>query len=356
MRRMTVKYMEMLKMQEEFITAKVTHGADRKKFIIFMIISIVLAVAIIGVSVFSAVINHGLRNEIELLQSELSAQNALSAEQQGLLNDNKAALEMSLADIAENKAEMEKYRKLISTLESANAEQKELIESLTTPLNGRDEKTPEPTEGKIAYLTFDDGPCEHTEEILKILTEKEAVATFFVKNNDKYMDKLTPILEQGSALAMHSLTHDYKKIYSSVDAYFEDLYAIEKIIYEKTGVKPKIMRMPGGSSNQISKQYSKGVVTKIAERLTAEGYIRFDWNVDSRDASNDKDRSAAALLNNIKKTVKDQRVINILMHDTNDKKTTVEALPQIIDYLREQGYSFMTLNMTSTPIQHAIAN
>lgn len=343
-------------MQEVTITTSKKSKKDFKKFIVFMVISIVLAIAVVGVSVFSVLNNNRLNNKIDTLIAENSAQNALIAEQQGIISDNQTAIDKALAEISSNKAEMEKYRKLISTLESANAEQQELINSLTAPLNGRDEKTPEPTDTKIAYLTFDDGPCEHTEEILKILTEKEAVATFFVKNNDKYIDKLSSILDQGSALAMHTYTHDYKKIYSSVDAYFEDLYAIEKVIFEKTGVSPKIMRLPGGSSNSISKQYAKGVVTQIVARLKAEGYTYFDWNVDSRDASSDKDKSAAALLNNVKKQCKNNQIINVLMHDTNDKKTTVEALPQIIDYLKSEGYIFMTLSPTSTLIQHTVNN
>ncbi len=327
-----------------------------KNYRVMMILCIILAVLVAAVSVTAVFQYTSFTSKLNLMQTELTAQNALIVEQQGTIDKNQAQLESALAEISSNKAEIEKYRKLISTLESTNAEQQELINSLTTPLNGRDEKTPEPTEEKIAYLTFDDGPSEHTEEILRILTEKEAVATFFVKNNGNYMDKLEPIIKQGSALAMHTYSHDYKQIYSSVDAYFEDLYEIEKVIFEKTGVSPKIMRLPGGSSNEISKKYCKGVVTDIVARLNDEGYIYFDWNVDSRDASSDKDKSAAALINNIKNATRDNRVINVLMHDTNDKKTTVEALPEIIDYLRAEGYSFMTLSPTSTLIQHSVNN
>ncbi len=343
-------------MQEQITTPNSKKSRFRKNYTILMIISIVLCIAVIGVSIAAVVQNNRLSSEIALLRTELSAQNALIVEQRDTIDRNKSSLDSALVEISDNKSEIEKYRKLIKTLETTNAEQEELISSLTTPLNGRDEKTPEPTEEKVAYLTFDDGPSEHTEEILNILTEKDAVATFFVKHNGKYIDKLEPILKQGSALAMHTYSHDYKQIYSSVDAYFADLKQIQDVIFEKTGVTPTIMRLPGGSSNQISKQYCKGVVTQIVERLNAEGYIYFDWNVDSRDASTDKDKSAEALLNNIKNSCKDKRVINILMHDTNDKKSTVEALPQIIDYLREEGYIFMTLSPNSTLIQHTVAN
>lgn len=335
-------------------------GTKKSRFIrnyrILLATSAVLCTALVGVSVFAAVKTSGLSREIDELRTGIAEQSAQISEQTDIISDYQSQLDSALDEISANKAEMQKYRKLVKSLETTNAEQEELINSLTRPLNGRDEKTPEPTEEKVAYLTFDDGPSEHTEEILKILTEKEAVATFFVKYNGKYIDKLTPIFEQGSAIAMHTYTHDYAEIYSSVDAYFADLKKIENVIFEKTGITSNILRLPGGSSNTISKKYSNGVVTHIVERLNNEGYTYFDWNVDSRDASNDKDRSAGALINNIKTSSKDKRVINILMHDTNEKKSTVEALPQIIDYLRAEGYIFMTLSENSTVIHQNINN
>ncbi len=334
-------------MKQKPTASKPKYNSDYRKFLLFMIISIILIIAVIALSVFSLLNSSRLSNELQSLRGELAQKNEAIV---GLQNV-KAQLDSALAEISANKAEMEKYRKLITSLETTNAEQQELINSLTTPLNGRDEKTVEPTDKKIAYLTFDDGPSEHTEEILKILTEKNAVGTFFVKSNKDYMDKLPLIIEQGSAVAMHTYTHDFKSVYASVDAYFADLKQIEKLIFEKTGISPKLVRMPGGSSSS----YAKSVVNDIIKRLGNEGYIYFDWNVDSRDASSDKDKSASKLISNVIDTVGDKRVVNILMHDTNDKKSTVEALPVIIDRLRADGYSFMTLNPTSTLTQHRTA-
>ena len=286
----------------------------------------------------------GLNKNIDRLTSQ-------SAKTQKDLN---AKLKDANATIKSNEAQLQEYRDLINKLKAENAEQATLIGELQTPLNGRDEKTAEPADTKIAYLTFDDGPSEHTEEILKILSERGAVGTFFVINN-KYLDKAAAIHKQGSALAMHSATHDYKTIYSSVDAYFADLYMIESRIYEVTGIKPKIMRLPGGSSNTVSKDYSKGVVTQITQRLNTEGYVYFDWNVDSTDASA-AFVPAQTLLEKVKSACAGKQVINVLMHDTDQKKTTVEALPLIIDYLRSEGYQFMTLSPNSTLIQHTVNN
>ncbi|MBQ2704752.1 MAG: polysaccharide deacetylase family protein [Clostridia bacterium] len=290
-------------------------------------------------------------NSLNALDKRIDKLTSQSAKTEKELN---AKLKEANATIKDNEAQLKEYRDLINRLKAENAEQAALIGELQTPLNGRDEKTAEPADTKIAYLTFDDGPSEHTEEILKILSERGAVGTFFVINN-KYLDKAAAIHKQGSALAMHSATHDYKTIYSSVDAYFADLYMIEARIYEVTGIKPKIMRLPGGSSNTVSKDYATGVVTQIVERLNAEGYIYFDWNVDSTDASA-ASVPALTLLEKVKSACVDKPVINVLMHDTDQKKTTVEALPLIIDYLRSEGYQFMTLSPTSTLIQHSVNN
>ncbi len=324
------------------------------KYKFTVIMSIVLCVVLVAVGGFSIYTINAQNGRIDRLSKKVvSLEKSLNSKEDSI-DKLKGELSEAETEIAEYEEELKKYRKLVATLQTLNQEQESLINELKTPLNGRDEKTLEPADTKIAYLTFDDGPSEHTEEILKILTEKDAVATFFVIGN-KHIGKTDAIIKQGSAVAMHSLTHTYSKIYSSADAYFEDLYAIEAKIYENCGVKPKIMRLPGGASNTISKQYSKGVVTQITQRLKDEGYVYFDWNVDSTDASKNG-VPVDTLLQKIKDGSKNKPVINILMHDTDAKKTTVEALPAMIDYLRSEGYQFMTLSPTSTVIQHAVNN
>ena len=325
-----------------------TNTVEKNKLALpFKILCVVLAVAVI----FGGWFAYSTTEKINSLSNQITKSSAKADKTE---KDLKAQLKEANSTISDYEKELQEYRRLIYNLQAANAEQEALIKDLSTPLNGRDDKTPEPADTKIAYLTFDDGPSEHTEEILKILSERGAVGTFFVINN-AYLDKARDILKQGSALAMHSATHDYATIYSSVDAYFADLYLIESRIFEITGVKPTIMRLPGGGSNTISKQYATGIVTQIVERLNAEGYVRFDWNVDSTDASA-ASVPAHTLLQKIQAACAGKQVVNILMHDTNQKKTTVEALPAIIDWLRAEGYQFMTLSPTSTLIQHEVNN
>ena len=103
---------------------------------------------------------------------------------------------------------------------------------------------------KTIYLTFDDGPGEYTQQLLDTLAKYNVKATFFVTDgNSDYRYLLAKEAAAGHTVAIHSETHDYKYIYSSCDAYFEDLNRMSDIITEQTGKRPKLLRFPGGSSN-----------------------------------------------------------------------------------------------------------
>ena len=84
---------------------------------------------------------------------------------------------------------------------------------------------------KVVYMTFDDGPSENTDKILKILKKYDAKATFFVTgNNQKYNSSIKKAYKQGNTIALHTYTHDYATVYSSTDAYFEDLQKISDMV------------------------------------------------------------------------------------------------------------------------------
>ncbi|MBQ4155569.1 MAG: polysaccharide deacetylase family protein, partial [Clostridia bacterium] len=108
---------------------------------------------------------------------------------------------------------------------------------------------------KVVYLTFDDGPSENALKILKILKKYNVKATFFVTNLDepKYMKN---IVDEGHQIALHTYSHNYKKLYSSEKNYFEDLEKIGDLVKEQTGIIAKVIRFPGGSSNTVSAEYS----------------------------------------------------------------------------------------------------
>ncbi len=209
-----------------------------------------------------------------------------------------------------------------------------------------------PSDGKFAYLTFDDGPSKNTEKILDILDRYNVKATFFVISKKNMNSKYKEIVERGHTIALHAYTHTYSKIYKSEEAYFSDLKKISDKVYDITGVRSKIIRFPGGSSNTVHRKYCKGLMKKIKVSVKEKGYIYHDWNVDSGDASANN-VEPERLLNNIKKHSKDERIIDILMHDTGDSKmTTVEALPGIIEFLMEDGYTILPITERTPPIQH----
>ena len=208
---------------------------------------------------------------------------------------------------------------------------------------------------KICYLTFDDGPSERTLEILKILKEYEVKATFFVIASKKN-EYLKQIANEGHAIGLHSYLHDYKKIYKSEKAFFDDLDKISDVVKKETGLNSKVIRFPGGTSNQKA---PKGMMKKIAKSATDKGYVYFDWNCDTKDSwgNNVKKKD---IIKSLKETYKnpylkqDGRVC-VLMHDSLYKKTTVKALPDIIKFFKKEGYTFEILTEETTPIQHSPA-
>ena len=203
--------------------------------------------------------------------------------------------------------------------------------------------------GKTVYLTFDDGPSPRTPEILKILDQYGVKATFFVINGGKYNQYMKDIVNGGHSIALHSYSHNYSNIYASEENYFADLQKISDVVYEQTGVRSNLIRFPGGSSNTVSRKYSKGIMTRLTKEVAARGYVYFDWNVESGDAAGNR-VSAQTIINNCRKVPRNNAVI-VLMHDASPKKSTVEALPAVIEYYKKAGCKFAALT-TSSPVVH----
>lgn len=203
--------------------------------------------------------------------------------------------------------------------------------------------------GPKAYLTIDDGPDRYTARILEILAEYSVPATFFVMggNNSGDENMYNRILEQGHTLGNHTMTHRLKTIYLSKEAFMEDLLRLENLLYEKTGVRPDIIRFPGGSSNTVA---APGVMQEIIAEVTARGYDYFDWNISTGDCN--ASLSAAQLAANVAGQAdrRPGRDLVVLMHDFNH--ATAEALPQIIEELRGRGYSFAALKKGAVNVKH----
>ena len=223
------------------------------------------------------------------------------------------------------------------------AEVKETVEQTSN------EAPDEGTEGihKI-YLTFDDGPSENTAQILDILKEYDIKATFFVvgKEGEEYEQLYKRIVDEGHTLGMHSYSHQYSSVYNSLDTFKEDFHKIQDLLYNVTGYKPMIYRFPGGSNNKVSNTDVK----ELIEFLKSEGVEYYDWNASNGDAAS-KEYTVQELINNVVTSISDDKNQSIvLMHDTNTKGKTVEALGPVIDKLKEMGLSILPIGSDTEPI------
>lgn len=211
------------------------------------------------------------------------------------------------------------------------------------------EETVDPGD-KVIYLTFDDGPGPYTMDLLDLLDSYDVQATFFVIDNG-YRYLLPEITRRGHSIGVHSMTHVYRQIYSSPEAYFDDLYGMQAIIEEKTGVKTWLMRFPGGSSNTVSR-ISPGIMTTLTEAVEAAGFHYFDWNVDSDDAGSA--RKSDAVCRNVTAGVARENVSIVLQHDIH--RYSVDAVEDILVWGFENGYTFLPLREDSPAVHHSLNN
>ena len=216
-------------------------------------------------------------------------------------------------------------------------------------------KTSPEVKGAI-YLTFDDGPSATiTPKLLDILKEKDVKATFFVINHSSNLDYLIKrAYEEGHTVALHSMTHNYSKIYSSQEAYFSDLKQISDKVERLTGTKSMIIRFPGGGSNTISRNYSKGIMTTLTNEVLNRGYHYFDWNVSSGDAGDVK--TTEGVYNNVTKGLSKNKANIVLLHDFENNYKTLNAISDIIDYGKDNGYEFLAIDMSTALVRHKVNN
>ncbi|WP_026514150.1 polysaccharide deacetylase family protein [Butyrivibrio sp. LB2008] len=211
-------------------------------------------------------------------------------------------------------------------------------------------QNPEDIEGtRYVYLTFDDGPSIYTEEILDILKENDVKATFFVcgKPDAKYVNAYKRIVEEGHTLGMHSYSHKYSDIYASLDSFKEDFDKLRIFLYETTGVWAKYYRFPGGSSNAVSKVDIK----ELENFLEGTDATFYDWNISAKDdkAGNTKESIYANIVDNVPKF----KHCIVLMHDAADKRSTVDALPDIIRDIKAMDDTVIVpITDNTLPVQH----
>lgn len=206
----------------------------------------------------------------------------------------------------------------------------------------------------LVYLTFDDGPSDRTTEVLDILKEYNVKATFFVL---KKKAELEPVMkrahDEGHTVAMHGYVHTATTIYASSEAFFDNLYAVQAWVEAVTGEKSMLYRFPGGSSNSSS-SFNPGIMTTLTRQIQEAGFHYFDWNVSSGDGASTT--TADMMVHNVTKMIKVGGSYVVLMHDSQGHTNTVEALPQILDYLQSIGATVLPITMETPQVHHHVSN
>lgn len=200
--------------------------------------------------------------------------------------------------------------------------------------SGTQEEAKKPVQQNEKYvaLTFDDGPdLKYTTAILDILKDKGVKATFFVVGQQvgKYPEVMKRIVDEGHAVGNHSYNHpNMKKLdRAKIEKEIDDTDAL---IYKAIGFNTDLFRAPYGAVSDTLKD-----VMKKKERHL------IGWNIDTRDWDGTSPAEMRAM---IKDEAKAGSII--LMHSFGGKhiQNTVEALPGIIDDLKEMGFTLATIN------------
>jgi len=185
---------------------------------------------------------------------------------------------------------------------------------------------------KVA-LTFDDVPDPRfTPDVLDVLRRKRVKATFFVVGSRarKYPDLVRRIHREGHDIGNHSDTHpDFSKM--SLREVREQIARAETAIADAVGFRPRLVRPPYGE-----------ILPSQVEWARRNGFTVVNWDVDSSDW---RQLTAVQVFRNVTRSVKPGSVV--LMHagggGGQNLRGTVEALPRMIDWLREHDYELVGL-------------
>lgn len=261
-------------------------------------------------------------------------------------------LEQRLEELDSRNQEIQTLLQQMGERETAPAQTSQIQED-TPAVESSEPIAPEST-GQEAihkvYLTFDDGPSIYTNEILDILDSYHVKATFFVvgKEGSSAEEVLRRIVEEGHTLGMHSYSHKYRELYESMDSFTEDFAQIRDYIYQATGVESVCYRFPGGSSNTVSEIDMHDFI----DYLDSQGVEYYDWNVSSGDGGGMK-LSTDTLLENCTKDIDTRDTSIVLLHDSAEKPTTVEALPDLIEnILARPDTVILPITENTRPVHH----
>ena len=224
-------------------------------------------------------------------------------------------------------------------------------ENVSTDMDTEDNLAKKGDEHKV-YPTFDGGPDENTNEILDVLAKYNVKATFFVigSESDEMKAVYRRIVDEGHTLGMHSYSNSYSTIYSSSDSFEKDVTKLNAYLKKVTGEKSQYYRFPGGSNNEISNVD----MSEFIHVLNEKKITYFDWNVSAGDSASDY--SVQDIVTNVTEGVSKYKTSVVLLHDGDDKSTTVEALGPLIKALQKMKAKILPIDENTNVIQYIKAD
>lgn len=294
---------------------------NRKEFLLVSIVIIFVMAIVLGILVKMNILGNSIAEAVNVNETLniINANNPIK----NALND-----EIEMHKIKRAELYVKSQKKIISDriLEEERLEAERIAEIRAS--------------GKVAYLTFDDGPSVVvTDQIMDILDNYNIKATFFVIGYmaERHPEIVKRVYENGHSIGNHTYSHNYGYIYRNSRNFLNDIEKSNKTLKNILGEEfsTDIIRFPGGSfgANKAPMKYA----------VNKAGYKYFDWNSLNGDAEG-VDLSVDQLIKRFKDTTKNKKELVVLMHDTDQKQSTADSLEYIIEYLLDNGYIFDVLD------------
>lgn len=197
-----------------------------------------------------------------------------------------------------------------------------------------EENPPEENLHKTIYLTFDDGPGGKTTiKILDTLKKENVPGTFFIIGDqiDRQEDIILRMKNEGHSIGLHSFSHNRNILYRSSDDFISEMEKVQKRLYEVTGENYYILRFPFGCNNMTYK-----LTPNMVDAIHASNFKIYDWTQDTLDGANPNSSPSTIL----KRAISEKDTVILLMHCARNNKNSADALPAIIRYYKDHGYTF----------------
>lgn len=177
-------------------------------------------------------------------------------------------------------------------------------------------------------LTFDDGPHEHTPELLDLLAQEDVTASFFLNGNPALSrpGTIRRIYAEGHEVASHNDLHENMPEEFDEEELPAQIAAVSSMVRRQTGHTVELFRPPFGAGSDA-----------MLEEIGAQGMAEILWNVDSDDW---RDVPAEQIVANVVSGAAPNAIV--LLHDPLD--TTMEAAPQLIEELKALDYEFVSVS------------